>query len=88
MLVNRAFERYIKIHQKFAREDSKMKNTILSVFAHACFICLMGVAATAGTVDWRTVTPLPDEIKIEPPGPGVSPSIAKLSGAWQGALAC
>ena len=45
------------------------------------------MAGGAGAVDWRTLTPLPDDLKIEPPGPGISPSIARLSGAWQGGLA-
>jgi hypothetical protein len=67
---------------------SKRRHFASSVFAQVCFILLLGLAGSAVAVDWRTLTPLPDELKIEPPGPGVSPSIAKLSGAWQGALAC
>ncbi len=60
----------------------------LAVFVYAFFICLAGLSGTVHAADWRAVTPLPDEIKIEPPGPGISPAVAKLSGAWQGALAC
>ncbi len=56
--------------------------------AGLCCIFLIGFTGLVGAADWRTVTPLPDELKIEPPGPGVAPSVARLSGAWQGALAC
>jgi hypothetical protein len=31
-------------------------------------------------------TPLPDDLKIEPPGPGVTQPLASLSGTWQGEL--
>jgi len=59
-----------------------------SIFIQACLILLLGLAVSAETADWRTVTPLPDDLKIEPPGPGVPPSVARLSGVWQGELAC
>ena len=66
----------------------KRRHFVPSVFIQACLILLLGLVGSAGTADWRTLTPLPDELKIEPPGPGVPPSIARLSGVWQGALAC
>jgi hypothetical protein len=59
-----------------------------SVFIQACLILLLGLAGTGLTEDWRTLTPLPGDVKIEPPGPGVPPSVARMSGAWQGELAC
>ena len=59
-----------------------------AIFAQLCLVLLLGLAGGAKAVDWRNLTPLPDEMKIESPGPGVSPAIAKLSGVWQGALAC
>ncbi len=58
-----------------------------SVFIRACLILALGLAGSAWAADWRTLTPLPDDLKMEPPGPGISPSIARLSGAWQGDLA-
>ena len=60
---------------------------VFSVFIQASLILALGLAGSGGTVDRRALTPLPDDVKIEPPGPGVSPSVARLSGAWQGELA-
>jgi hypothetical protein len=65
----------------------KRSHFAFSVFIRACVILALGLAGSAGAVDWRTLTPLPDDLKIEPPGPGISPSIARLSGAWQGEMA-
>jgi hypothetical protein len=65
----------------------KRSHFAFSVFAAACLILALGLAGSAGAADWRTLTPLPDDLKIEPPGPGVSPSVARLSGVWQGELA-
>ncbi len=53
-----------------------------------CLILLLGSVGNAGTADWRTLTPLPDDLKIEAPGPEVAPPVAKLSGIWHGDLAC
>ncbi len=66
----------------------KRSHFVCSVFIQACLILLLGLAGSAKTANWRTVTPLPNDLKIEPPGPGISPSIARMSGAWQGELAC
>jgi hypothetical protein len=65
----------------------KRKRSYL-VFIQACLILLLGLSGSVGAGDWRTLTPLPDDLKIEPPGPGVSPSVARMSGVWQGELAC
>ena len=65
----------------------KISHFAFSVFIQACLILALGLANSAEAADWRTLTPLPDDMKIEPPGPGISPSIARLSGAWQGELA-
>jgi hypothetical protein len=66
----------------------KRTHFVCSVFIRACLILLLGLAGSAETAGWRTVTPLPGDLKIEPPGPGVPPSVARMSGAWQGELAC
>jgi hypothetical protein len=66
----------------------KRSRFVCSVFIHACLILLLCLVGSAKTADWRTVTPLPDDLKIEPPGPDVPPSVARMSGAWQGELAC
>jgi len=32
------------------------------------------------------VTPLPDDVRVEPAGPNVGPPFARMAGAWQGEL--
>ncbi len=66
----------------------KRSHFVRWVFIQACMILLLGLAGSAETADWRTATPLPDDLKIEPPGPGVTASVARMSGSWQGELAC
>jgi hypothetical protein len=61
---------------------------VCSVFIQVWLIFFLGLAGGVWAADWRTLTPLPPDLKIEPPGPGVPPSVAGMSGAWQGEIAC
>ena len=65
-----------------------MENKLLLCFAFCLAFLLLAVPATQGAPadDGGSITPLPDDIKIEPPGTDVTPAIAELSGVWQGEL--
>jgi hypothetical protein len=47
-------------------------------------VCVITPLCSAG--DWRDLTPLPDDVSIEPvpADPSLSPKIGKLSGVWHG----
>ncbi len=65
---------------------SPMKKTFFLCIVVCLVFRLVLAAAGAGAEDKRPLTPLPDDVKIEPPAPGVSPEVAGLSGIWQGDL--
>lgn len=59
-----------------------MKARFLVVFT----LLLLAAASALWARDWRTYTPLPEDISIEEPRPdqGLDPKVARLSGIWQG----
>ncbi|MGD0230585.1 MAG: hypothetical protein ABSC19_09530 [Syntrophorhabdales bacterium] len=63
----------------------KRKWLLWLVLGLASLLFALPVAGPARADD-GDATPLPDDIKIEPPGADVAPPIAGFSGAWQGQL--
>jgi hypothetical protein len=54
-----------------------------------CLVFLLLLSADtsrAAAAENGSTTPLPDDIKIEPPGADVPAALAALSGVWQGEL--
>ena len=62
-----------------------MKKTFLYL-AFCLAFCLVLPGSGTGAEDRAAITPLPDDVKIESPAPGIIPEVANLSGVWQGDL--
>jgi hypothetical protein len=63
-----------------------VKKTFSLCLALCLAFCLVLPGSGAGAEDAGPLTPLPDDVKIEPPAPGITPAVARLSGIWQGDL--
>jgi hypothetical protein len=59
-----------------------MKKCIVAAMGVFLSVVLCGYVAHLSAADWRT--PMPNDVKIEPPAPGLPENVAALSGAWQG----
>ncbi|MGD0487674.1 MAG: hypothetical protein ABSB94_10825 [Syntrophorhabdales bacterium] len=63
-----------------------MKKTVFLCLALCLAFWLVLPGSGAGAEEKGALTPLPGDVRIEPPAPGIAPAVAGLSGIWQGDL--